>query len=383
MKIKVDFSELQSVLGYSNTILSDKSVDDKLKNVIFLVTPDSVKLVGYSVFTFSRTELENVEIDDSIPDTGWQFQVKASELNKIVSSFSSLSRTEVSKLAFEDDGVRIKVTVHEEPIEDGNVKLEQDSNFILENAPILKNIDSDIHMAFPDDADMLTSGDLFLYLDSLFPIMNNDTANSMASKINFASDYVFVITSYMSAFMENKLPDAFKEVTITYSSANFLKRLCEGTDNMSVARIDKYICIQSGNTEAFMKFQKVKVNYKMYVEKRSKDMGIVIDRLYLKDVLKRMGNIMPDGKGYILEDETLQVVNNSFQQVIPLENIKGEVVGVDFNLSATIFDKILIGRDDVFSSDVFMYFVPTARGYILYTSDKTGAWFSATQLTRA
>ena len=37
MKIKVDFTEFTSVLGYIQTILSDKSVEDKIKNVIFLV----------------------------------------------------------------------------------------------------------------------------------------------------------------------------------------------------------------------------------------------------------------------------------------------------------------------------------------------------------
>ena len=40
-----------------------------------------------------------------------------------------------------------------------------------------------------------------------------------------------------------------------------------------------------------MRYQKVKINYSMYVSKRSKDKGFVVDRLYLKDVLRRMSTV--------------------------------------------------------------------------------------------
>ena len=133
-----------------------------------------------------------------------------------------------------------------------------------------------------------------------------------------------------------------------------------------------------------MKFQNVKMtNYKMYVEKRSKDKGIVVDRFYLKDVLKRMGNIDPNGKMSVTEDQCLHVGNASFEQLIPLEMVKEGTEGVSFNVPISILQKIIVGRDDVFSDDLFLYFVPTGRGYIVYLSDKTGAWFSNTQVTRA
>lgn len=382
MKISVNFSELQSILGYSNTILSDKSVDDKLRNVIFMVnsTEETVKVVSYNAYTFSRTELEKATVEDCSSD--WEFQVKASDLNKIVSSFSSMYRTEVNTVDFEDDGVKIKLTVHEEPKEGNDERLAQDSMFQLENAPILKNINNDIHMEFPENDELLQSGDLLLYLDSLFPLLSNDSASSYGSKINFAEDYVFVLTSTMSAFMQNKLPDAFKGITITYSSVNFLKKLCENVEDLGVAKLDKYICIKSGLTEAFMKFQLIKPNYKMYIDKKDTSNGVVLDRLYFKDVLKRMGNTSPDGKIFITDGQELRVENESFQQVIPINNSKGEVEGIGFNISVPIMEKIIVGRDDVFKEDIFLYLVKTPRGYIIYLSDKTGSWFANTQVTR-
>lgn len=382
MKIEVNFSELQNVLGYVGTILNDKSVDDKLKNVIFSITSEEIKVIGYNAFTFSRTVLEKCTIEDVSSD-GWHFQLKASELNKILGSFSSMYKTQVERLDFEDDGVKIKVTVHEEAKDSEDSRLNQDSVFLLENAPIPEKIMKEVSLELTGDVELVSSGDPLLYLDSLFPLMNNDTASSMASKLNFASDYVFILTSTMSAFMQNKLPDAFKDLTLTYSSANFLKKLCETVEDIGVVKLEKYLCVQSGNTEAFMKFQAVRVNYKTYVDKLNKDTGIVIDRLYLKDVLKRMGNIQPEGKIYVTDDEQLHVVNSKFEQFIPLEAVKGEASGISFNMSVPILDKVIVGRDDVFSSNLFMYFVETARGYVLYVSDKTGAWFANTQVSRA
>lgn len=379
MRFTVAFDELVSVLGYSNTILSDKSVEEKLKNIIFLVTKDDVRVVAYNAFTFARTEMNATDIDCG-SDKEWAFQIKASELNKIISSFSSLYKTKVSTVDFEEDGVRIKITVHEEAKDDADARLTQDSEYKLENAPIIAKISDEIHMEFPQELDLIPAGDLLLYLDSLFGILNNDTANSIASKINFAEDYVFVIASSMSAFMVNKLPDAFKDLSLAYSSVNFLKKVTEKSESVGVARLDKYLCVKEGLTETFMKYQKVKVKYDMYVNKRSKDKGIVVDRLYLKDVLKRMGSIEPTGTMRVLSSEEIQVSNSNFQQSIPLNNFK-DCSDVAFNMSVPILEKIILGRDDVFSGDLFIYFVKTTRGYIIFFSDSTGAWFTNTQVT--
>lgn len=383
MKIKVDFNELSDALSYANTVLSDKSVEEKAKNFIFCISKDKFLVIGYSAFIFSRTELENWESEEDLPEDGWSFQVKASELNKIITSFSSLFRTKVSEMHFYDEGVRIGVNIHEEPINEADARLEQDSKFYLENAPITSKVMTEIKSEFPEDVEVLDGGDLSLYLETLFPLMSNDTSGSLSSKINFAEDYVFVITSSMSAFMQNKLPDALKELTLTYSSAMFLKKLSLSSEaGVNIAKVDKYLCIQSGNTEAFMKYQKVKVNYKIYVNKRSKDLGVVVDRLYLKDVLKRMGNLAPDGKVHMLENGDMQVENDRFNQVIPINNSKGDVASLSFNISVPILEKLILGADEVFNGDLFMYFVPTSRGYVVYLSDKTGAWFSNMQVVK-
>lgn len=380
MKMSVGFKELNSVLGYSNAVLSDKSVDEKIKNVIFVVSDEETLVVGYNAFTFCRTRIEDVTTEGI--HGNWQFQVKASELNKIMSAFSNLYKTKVERIDFEDDGVRIKVTVHEQALSEEDARLSQDSTFEMENAPILAGIDKEIHTEFPEQANSVTSGDLLFYLDPLIPLMSNDSSGSISSKLNFAEDYVFCISTHWSAFMKNRLPDEFHDLCLGYSSVGFLKKLCEGTENVCVARLSNYLCIEAGATQAFMRYKSVKVKYIPFVNKRSNKTGIKVDRLYLKDVLRRMGIVSPDGKVSIESADTILVENETFQQEVPLVACKGEAVGIKFKVSIPAMEQLLLGRDDVFGDDVFIYFVPTTKGYMLYLSDKTGVWFTNAQVVK-
>jgi hypothetical protein len=382
MKITVDFNEFGAALGYVNSILSDKSVDEKVRNVIFLVKDDTVTLVGYNQITFSRTVLEKAYCED-VPEEGWEFQIKANELNKIMTAYSNLYKTKVEVMDIEDSGVRTKITVHEIPLDaDKDAKLTQDSIFDVENAPILAKILKDIKTEFPSDCNGIVSTDVLLYLSSLLPLMSNDNNNSTASKINFADDYVFTLNSSCSAFFLNKLPDDFKGITLGYSSVGFLKKLCEGTDMISVAKDKLYLCIESGNTQSFMRYKPIKINYRNYVERRSKEKGISVDRLYMKDVLKRMNSIAVDGKMSINSTEYLTVANDLFQQEVPLEKCKNGTEGIAFKVSIPVLNSLILGSDDVFSSDLFIYFVETTRSYVLYIQDTSGAWFSSMQASK-
>lgn len=380
MKAKVSYSELSSVLGYVNTILSDKTVDDKMKNVIFLVEKDEVTVVGYSALTFARTKMNDVETE-GVEDK-WDFQVKSSELNKIIASYNSLYKTKVDYIEFEKNpsNNKIRVIVHEEAINEEDSRLAQTGRFNLDNIPILDSVNKEIHMEFPSEPDSILSGDLLLYIDSLFPLMSNDSASSLVSKLNFSEDYIFVTASYISSFFVNKLPDSFKGLTLGYSSVNFLKRLCEGVESIDVQRIDRYLCIQSGMTEAFLKYQNVRVRHEPYVKRMSNENGIVLDRLYLKDVLKRMMVSSQDGVAQ-MKELGLEVSNDGFMQVIPVNNKKGDVDNLKFKISVPVLVKTIVGDDSVFPDQLYLYFVKTGpTGYMLYVKDATGGWFSTIQV---
>lgn len=378
MKVKVSYADLLSVLGYVNTILSDKAVAEQMKNVIFLAEEDNVSVVGWSPLTFSKTKIDSAEVEDV--EGSWDFQVKAGDLNKIMSCFTSLYKTKVEEVVLAKEKNKIKVSIHEEPLKEEDANLAQTSTFLLDDVPIMKSVSEEIHMDFPEDTESILSNDLLLYIDSLFPLMANDSSNSLISKLNFTDDYIFVMASYVSSFFINKLPDAFKGLTLGYSSVNFLKKLCDSSESIDVQRVDRFLCIESGTTQAFLKYQKVKVKADGHIKRMSKDNGIVLDRLYLKDVLKRMMFSSQDGVVQMLEDG-LEVSNDGFTQIIPLTNRKGDVDSIKFKVSVPMLAKTIVGDDGVFPEELYIYFVKTMNnGYSLYVKDSTGAWFSTMQV---
>ena len=251
---------------------------------------------------------------------------------------------------------------------------------MLDSIPIMDSVSKEIHTKFPEDSESMLSTELLIYIDSLFPLMTNDSTNSLTSKLNFTEEYVFVMSSYVSTFFINKLADAFKNLTLGYSSVNFLKKLCEGAESIDVHRLDRYLCVQSGMTEAFMKYQKVKVKPENTVKRMSKDNGIVLDRQYLKDVLRRMIVSSQDGVVQVLETG-LEVSNESFTQLVPIANRKGEVDNIRFKVSVPMLSKTIAGDDSVFPGELFIYFVSTGKSsYSLFIGDATGGWFSTMQV---
>lgn len=378
MKITVSYQELSEVMNFSSGVLSDKSVEEKMKNVIFLVKEGSVKVCFYTALTFCRTELENAEVEE-INGEEWVFQVKAADLMKVIGGFSSLYKTKVEKFEFEEFRNKIRVSVSETAIKEEDSRMNQVSVFDLDNVPVLDSISKDIRMEFPEDADVVPSGDILLYVDSLLPLMTNDSATSTGSKLNFAEDYVFVLSSSMSAFFKNKLPDAFKGTTLGYSSVSFLKKLSSKGD-ISVKKLDKYLCVSVGLVEAFMRHQPIKIKYQQFVTRFKKDDGLVLNRLYFKDVLRRMGGVSTDGRCTILENGDLSVENDQFSQVIPVDKTKGNVTGISFKISVPIIEKLIVGQDNVFPETMFIYFLKVSSSYSIFFTDKTGSWFSQAQV---
>lgn len=378
MKISVSYSELFDVMNFSSVVLSDKSVEDRMKNVIFLIREGSVKVCFYTALTFCRTELENASVIDLEGDE-WLFQVKAADLVKVLGGFTNLSKTKVEFLEFEESRNKVKVMISEVALKDEDSRMNQVSVFYLDNVPIIESVSRDIKMDFPSDPEVVNSGDILLYVDSLLPIMNNDSATSTGGKLNFAEDFVFVITSSMSAFFRNRLTESFKGMALGYSSVNFLKKLGSRGD-LSVKRLEKYLCASVGVVEAFMRHQPVRIRYQQFVNRFSKENGLVVNRMYLKDVLRRMGSVSSEGNCKILENGDLSVENDSFSQIIPVDKTKGDVVGVGFKVSVPIIEKLIIGNDSVFPETVFIYLLKASSSYSLFITDRTGSWFTQTQV---
>lgn len=376
------YEELSSSMGFVNTILGDKTINEDFRNAIFIVRGDKVELVGYSALAFTRVALLSSKVtrDDGDPED-WFFQVKAGELNKIIGSYASLFKTHVTEVEFSKDGSRIKMAVHEEPNsdEEADKRLAQVSRFRMNSPLIMDSIKKEITTEFPENPETMLTSDISLYVSSLFPLVTNESSSSPSSTMYFADDYVFVISSSSSSFFKNKLSDAFKGYSLGYSAVNFLKKVVDSCESVNVCKNDRYLCLETENIQAFLRHKRMGFNYKTFVDRMSKENGIVLNRLYFKDVLKRMSIQGGNGTALIKEDN-LELSNDEFFQVIPLDNKKGEVEGISFKMPVSLVIKSIIGADGVFPESLRIYITKSNPGYSLFISDSMGAWFSTLQV---
>ena len=93
-----------------------------------------------------------------------------------------------------------------------------------------------------------------------------------------------------------------------------------------------------------------------------------------------MGSLSADGVMRI-EEEDLVVENSNFHQMVPLINKKDGTSNIAFKVNISTLSSAILGKDDVFKSDIFIYFVPSGHAYMTYLMDRTGAWVTINKVT--
>ena len=379
MLFKIKFSELSKALGYVNTVFGGGDIKEDGKVVIFEVGNDSnvADIIAISRMATTKTKVE-LEETEGIEDK-WMFQVGVTDLNRIISSYSSLYKTYVEYITFETFENKIKIIVSEKAKEEDFASLEQDSTYLLNSSKIKEAILSDIESKVaPEEIDIVDSSAITVVLESLQGAMSNN-AKEIISSINFSEEYIYVITSALSSFMKNKLGVDFTGFALTHSNVTLLKKLCLDVVDIQIKKENAILFVRSNNTDAFINISKVKIGHEKRTATYKRDNGILTNRLYLKDVLKRMSALTVNGHITITDDGlAIEDDNKVFSQLVPVDNIKGDVVGYSFKFSVPLLEKMIIGDDAIFNEQLCMYIeeVKGVRGYALFVSDVTNSWFS-------
>jgi hypothetical protein len=291
----------------------------------------------------------------------------------MLTSFMSLSKTEVKKVEFTDVKTKIQLSFFEEALKPEDEKLGQVSHFIMDNIPIEKSILVETSKVFPEDSSSVLG--LSYYLDMLLPVM----VDTSAGKLNFGEEYVFVIGTAINSFCPNKLGEAFKGITLGYQSAVFLKKLSTLSETLECVQKDGYLYIKVANVTTFIRFQPVKFKIDAYIDRMSTDVGVIVDRKYFKDVLKRMSITSVNAKVAIKED-SIHITGDGFNQEIPINNSRGEIEGVGFDFPVLNFTKCILGMDTLLPEELFLYFVKIENTYSIYFKDSSEGWFSVMQV---
>lgn len=374
----LDYNTLTYLLDNATSVTSDSALKDADKTIFFLVNND-----GESIAVAKNSDLFiRVKFTPELVKEAGNVQLNSSELSKILGTFSSLSRTRVESVEFKVNNSKVQVIVHEVALDEGYEEFAGDTSYSLDSIKIKEKTLQDISVEFDDEnAVDVDSMELDIVLSTLMPIMDSKKGLNN-NQIHFASDQIFVMDNRSQVFYKNILPEVFGNSAFRYTSVAYMRKMIQTSNHLRVVISGNKFAIRSenGEIEAYINQLGVRFNYKPTLEGITKENGIVLDRAFLKDIIRRLSIMGSDPKVSIQED-SVHITTESFSRVIPIMNSKGNVEGIEFKVNSSLLSSMIIGDDSVMSNDLFLYFERATRGIQLTISDDSGAFLSNTRVS--
>ena len=374
----LDYNTLTYLLDNATSVTSDSALKDADKTIFFLVNND-----GESIAVAKNSDLFiRVKFTPELVKEAGNVQLNSSELSKILGTFSSLSRTRVESVEFKVNNSKVQVIVHEVALDEGYEEFAGDTSYSLDSIKIKEKTLQDISAEFDDEnAVDVDSMELDIVLSTLMPIMDSKKGLNN-NQIHFASDQIFVMDNRSQVFYKNILPEVFGNSAFRYTSVAYMRKMIQTSNHLRVVISGNKFAIRSenGEIEAYINQLGVRFNYKPTLEGITKENGIVLDRAFLKDIIRRLSIMGSDPKVSIQEDG-VHITTESFSRVIPIMNSKGNVEGIEFKVNSSLLSSMIIGDDSVMSNDLFLYFERATRGIQLTISDDSGAFLSNTRVS--
>ena len=375
----LDYDNLVYLLDNATSVTSDSALKDADKTIFFLIKDE-----GESIAVAKNSDLFiRVKFTPELVKEAGNVQVNSSELSKILGTFSNLSRTRVESIEFKVHKSKVQVIVHESALDEDYQDFAGDTSYSLDSINIKEKTLQDISVEFDDEnAVDVDSMELDIVLSTLLPIMDSKKGLNN-NQIHFASDQIFVMDNRSQIFYKNILPEVFSNSSFRYTSVAYMRKLIQTSNHLRVVISGNRFAIrsESGEVEAYINQLGVRFNYKPTLEKITKENGIILDRAFLKDIIRRLSIMGSDPKVSIQEDG-VHITTESFSRVIPISNSKGNVEGMEFKVNSSLLASMIIGDDSVMSNNLFLYLEPVKpRGIQLTISDDSGAFLSNTKVS--
>ena len=401
MKFTFNYDELFNAIQPIIGVVEDAFYDKGGRNIIFRTVKDSNKLdiIG-TTNRITYIEHFDGEVTITPSEDGSDFadnetflsQVNARELLSTLQVFKQLNRTRVSSVeitcATKGKFVVKIYEVNKDKSDDEITEADLLSSTITHDVPKFTSIIlNKVAQVFPTDGEITTvkSLDILFHVQTLLPVMDTSgDGKSNYSRLVFSEDSIVAMNQAFTTIMTNQLPPCFNSIAIPHQGISFLKDVVCKEDTVEVASIDetKTLCFRGSNFDAFLLCNEASVAVTSYKNNFKTEHGIVIDRPYLRDVLKRL-NLSNDSVKveFDIENSMIKFSNKSFSQNVPFINSRGmeEYSSISFKVLPSTLDKAIIGMDDKFKTELFIYITKSVnkQAYTLSLSDGSGVWFSS------
>ena len=379
----MSFKTLVDTMGTISSVVSDKLLKEDYKNVIVWVKDGIVRFGAFSGIVSTATTLD---AEVNVKEGEFTAQLKAKDINDIISTFSSLQRTEVSQVDIEIKDNEAFMILHERGLDiEGIANPEaynQISRFRITKPPVREVELQSVKDVYGNmDLEVQETAQLFVYILPLLPTVAKETREANYN-IMFDNELVYTIPSQYAAVMPNRLPDVFKGFRLSNSMVTFLKNFIGGSETYEFGKVLGngglvVLTVKVGDSIATIKCPDMSRAFDMTNFVTVPENGVIVDKAYLKDVLKRiaLGNEAARIDIEIANGTAeMRVSTKTMSQSIPVMNSKGEG-SFAFEARADLISAMIFAHTDLFESPVYLYMTTGARNNIeLAVSDETKAW---------
>lgn len=406
MKLVCGYSDLITALNEVLVVVDDSMEDMKI--VIFKLSENgTVKLIGLNHFVVLRRMLLSEKLQvEGVDGEPIYFAIKSKELSGFLNSYKSIRKTKVEEVIFETTkGGAIECKVIEKMAftsdelsdlmyqEGGEEKINRTmlSSWIFDKTIIKPTVYGTIEMAASEDE--LTSFEsqmIQLHTQNMLPVMQDGT-NSY-SYLLFDEENVVAMNQAFTVVMKNQIAEGgiFSDIRLSYKSILFLDKLAIINSYIDAAKLEQYIYIKTDTSEAFIKYDTKKVSYKTFTDVFKKDHVVTLDRMYLKDVLKRFALSNDTIEANIKPDMNVVTMSNTkYSQDLDIGYQRGmdEFPSVKFKIMPGVMSTAIIGVDEKFilsdtqfGGDVFIYYCMLPKGSVIVFADASGGWFTVARV---
>lgn len=299
MLVRVSYEDLSNAIALLQNVIATKGLQEDLKVMNLYVKDTNLKLIATDGKVFCLTDLNGTYDLEGLTEENSYVALRIKEISEILDKFKSLQRTTVKhiEMLIKEHGVVMIVTEEAKNDEEKSLYADQITRFKLTKMDVKSFVKQELPAIFtPSEAVELENGQLKMYLDYFETPLSKPKDPSV---LHFKSDYlVSVLGNVYAIMMENKLPEIFKNFTLSYTAVSFLNELLKTTDKFKVYKeelksdsgVSKGIILTFtfGKTIVRMKTQDMSNSVNIDNFKQVPHNQVVVDKLYLIDVLKRL-----------------------------------------------------------------------------------------------
>lgn len=420
MRLSCKYDILLGMLQDVASVVEDVMADAETQNIIFRFFLDengaaSVKLVGYSPSliykrVFGDEDAYSLSLEQAdVKDNGvGYFQIKSKDLIGFLSSYKSLKRTEVKEVIFEPVRDKIRCTVLECPRISAEKQQEIDENreydpsyvdpieeqeyvsqYMFTSIPMKPNIIQRIEYEAPQEGyQELENQALKVYTETMFKNLEN--VNGLYGMMCFLDTHVGVSTRSFTSVMVNftiqpgEESPVFKDMGLSYKILSFIDKIVCRCRFFKVAKTPSKLFFILDTGEACVDY--ITKGIRGFDTHRSlfkKDSFFILDKLYFRDVLKRL-SLSDSSIRFCVHaaDGKLSVENDVYSQDIEFLGSQSidQYEGIHFTVMPDSASSALLETEKFIpdTDEMYVYLCAGDRKDQVYVcfADKSAKWFS-------